>query len=239
MLTAISRLRRPPVPFKPHTAKVVLGGHINTVQTWSTGFWLTFSGFAGAAPSADKVAGDLEGNTDVNTMVDALWSSLSSFIARTCTFDSVRYTCYGEDTSTPSESLRSAATPGAGGSNNGLPPECATVASLHTSRPGGSYRGRMYLPLTGLAIGLDGFMQETNAQTTANAVAALFNSLNGHTFEGAPGGAGGYGVNVVVFSPKLGTTQPVTSVSVDTKVDVQRRREHKLIGIAKTHAVSS
>jgi hypothetical protein len=124
-----------------------------------------------------------------------------------------------------------AITGGAGtAASSGVPNQCALVATHLTGLPGRSNRGRTYLP--GPAVGLLAAGQLGTASTTtvANAYAAFMSAILHDAT--AP-------VNPVVASNKHGTSQAITSIRVDTKCDVQRRRANKQVLVGASTATVS
>lgn len=109
----------------------------------------------------------------------------------------------------------------AGTSSTPHPAQSALVCSLRTNRPGGSGRGRLYWPATGVGLitgtGRVGAASRTafltGMRTYLTAVeGALASTLAGEAF------------SLAVYSPTLGILTPVTSLQAGDVVDTQRRR---------------
>lgn len=96
-----------------------------------------------------------------------------------------------------------------------LPMQACMVVTLHTGRPGRSYRGRMYVPAISAALATHQYAAaDVNAVT--GAVANWFTNLNSLLTP-----------YVAVMSTKLGATAVVTDVAADSIPDTQRgRAEH-------------
>lgn len=101
------------------------------------------------------------------------------------------------------------------------PLQTAMTVSLLTQFAGRRTRGRMYLPASGKLMQSDSLWGLGDVTPVATATANFFTAVN------ALGGIG----EVVVLSQITGggQTVPVTSVRVDNKPDIQRRRANKLI----------
>lgn len=101
----------------------------------------------------------------------------------------------------------------------------ALVADMLTGHSGASHRGKMYLPGSGIIMAndtqvsqavLDGTVQALAGDTTHDSLLVrLGNAMS------SAGGGEGY---PVLYSPKLNQVFEITSVSIDSKMDTQRRR---------------
>lgn len=125
---------------------------------------------------------------------------------------------YGVQPSGPSLGPVAAAISGAraGTITNGLPNQCAVVASLRSAQGGARNRGRIYLPCTGQIVGTTGRMGPTNVSGLLATTSALLNSINT-----ALGVTGRLSVESTV------STEPgraITQVRIGDVVDTQRRR---------------
>lgn len=111
--------------------------------------------------------------------------------------------------------------------------QSAACVSLHTGRPGASYRGRMYLPATGMgltshrfaATDLDDLAMKIGGRDDAVASNDIWGLLADSERSLAAVGTGSTGAGTcVVRSVTKGLVSPVTTVSIDDKPDTQRRR---------------
>jgi hypothetical protein len=103
----------------------------------------------------------------------------------------------------------------------GTPIDTCVVASLRTGFPGRDKRGRMYLPYHKAVLNATGQMSSTDAGLIVAACGNMFNSWS----SAHPGWA-------AVVSRTSSSSRAITQVLVDTKPDVQRRRENKLVATA-------
>lgn len=112
-------------------------------------------------------------------------------------------------------------TPGTASGN--LPNQVSMVASTRTGQAGRRHRGRMYLPAGGVTLTpTDSEFGTSEITNAASAVATFFSAIN------TQGGAPPQGPEqVVVLSKVAGTALPVTSVIVDSRPDIQRRRANQ------------
>lgn len=202
-----------------------INGTLGSEQTWSTGFWVGYTG--DPVPTSDQVndlAGDFAGFANTwATALEGLWTS-------TTAIDSVTVAFFPTGALHPT--LLGEATVGVEGSGSlSMPASCCLVATNRTARPGRSYRGRNYIPLTNPAVmgGVTFEVTEGTTVTVANAHAALFHAVNENTPD-SPLIAG----TVSVGSRAASVLTPVIEVSVDSRPDVQRRREDK-VGALFTH----
>jgi hypothetical protein len=118
-----------------------------------------------------------------------------------------------------------------GGGGLKYPFQVSIVATFETGVGIGKARkGRFYLPTPDLTLGSDGLFLESECVTLAFAVAGFLASLEGAVaIDGGPDVA----VQPAVISPlpasaPLGTVNPITRVSVDTRPDIQRSRARQL-----------
>lgn len=106
-----------------------------------------------------------------------------------------------------------------GTTSNTLPLQTAMCVTTHSNYAGASNRGRMYLPATGLNMDVHKFIT-TNVDQAVVAVKGLLEQGSLTIKLHSPVTA----AQAIVFSPKKGTGQAITSVSADNKPDTQRRR---------------
>lgn len=101
--------------------------------------------------------------------------------------------------------------------NGGCPIDTAMVHTLGTGIPGRSTRGRMYVPYHDACVVGTGLWPTAQPATWAGFLKTLLNGITG-----------GSAFVPVVISRTHGTQNPITSIKVDNKPDVQRRRENRL-----------
>jgi hypothetical protein len=193
---------------KPAHVHIVIGGKLFGGEIFATGFDL-----AGAA--ADQA--------ELNTLVDNVANILGGVTAPAITFQ--RLLANGESIeSVKGYSYAAAATAAAlvaenlthvaGAGGNPMPNQVALVATLRTAVPSRRTRGRMYLPANGSTVTAVGQLNVPAPSDVAEMVATL---INVSSATHAP----------VVVSGAGNVATPITSVSVDTRFDVQRRRANR------------
>lgn len=203
--------------------KVVLQGHLTGAEIFETGFWLK-----GAAPISDAAASVLAAQLATFFGTD-LKPSVVPLITTTSGYDNLRV--YGYPTGGPTAvsvgvaAIASGAGTGTGQSN---PNQVSIVATLRTALAGRRNRGRMYLPANAANI-ISGQLSSAQCTSLATAVAAFFTDINSNA-------AGPQKVQVVSITGSV--SNDVTDVSVDSKLDIQRRRANRQAATSfATHAV--
>jgi hypothetical protein len=191
--------------------KVVIAGSGAQTEIFETGFWLIGADVSSAADAnllcasiSEIIADSGDHETAVSNLLNADFQ-----------YDEVRsYTYTGSSTATW---VGRADMSISGSSASRGPLQQCVVATLLTGLSGRRNRGRMYWPASGLAT-------QTGYQVSASVVTALsqqladiFNEINGNEAAGV----------VSVVSQTGSTSHPVTSVRVDSKPDIQRRRANK------------
>lgn len=121
----------------------------------------------------------------------------------------------------------SAVKPGSGIQSGLLPNQCAIVATLKTGVAGRRNTGRVYLPATKLSIQAGGQWGTSGAQSLANWLANFISRCNSHIGTQKLG----------ILSQTAGTFQPITTVFVDARIDIQRRRANRLVPVGSGSSV--
>lgn len=206
-----------------HWIRLQVGGAMVN-DTWSTGIW--FSGLAEATPTAAQISQwALNALTDFNTLV---WSpatnSLKSANASYCTLATARAFFYIDNNIQQSGTAAITAVPGTGSSPH--PPYAALVATTLTGLAGRRNRGRMYLPVTGLAVSSSTGQQNGSPAAFANNLAAWINDRG--TWATGPGWPVN-AVSPVVMTQTGSAPQVITALRMDSRFDTQRNRENKLV----------
>jgi len=107
-----------------------------------------------------------------------------------------------------------------GSSTNQLPKQVALCGSLHTAHAGRRGRGRVFA----------GCLTTAAITSTGSAATAIRTSLSGYLAALVAGFTGTNGPWVLsVFSRSDVALYPVTSVTIDTRMDVQRRRANRRV----------
>lgn len=106
------------------------------------------------------------------------------------------------------------------------PAYVAACATLQTAHFGRSYRGRMYLPVTGANVGSASLQFTSSVNQWTTALAAFLADVLGMT----PTLAGAATpVAPIVYSSKLSFQSVITGVRIDSIPDTQHGRENKFV----------
>jgi hypothetical protein len=196
-----------------------MSGQLSSGEVFNYGIW---SGGAAYADQADLQA-------VVDEFASSEWSDTTwrpaflSILANDSHY--LKATAYyydilpGEATFEAQASLTGSVNQGTAATQNA--DQVSLCVSLHTGRTGRSYNGRFYLPGNGLAF--DAGAQVNNVTVSAIADAAVLflggwidaNQVHTHS------------PVIVVNSPTLNLDTPVSSLSVDSRADIQRRRANR------------
>lgn len=201
-----------PGPTNPG-CRVTIQGLLPGGEIWASSFWLQ-SVLIPSQSALDDLASVCA--TALAGQEGSLLKTLSasSFL----TGLTVRYYPAGQTAAALQSSPTFTQSAGTGTKNN--PNQSCIVASLRTGVPGRRNRGRMYWPNTGGDLGSDGLITATMQGYVGNGLSAMFSAIN------APGST--EGGEVAVLSRLTGASVPVTTVQVDRRPDVQRRRANKI-----------
>lgn len=208
------------------TNRVILEG-----STWGGEVWSTSFAFADTTIPVD--GGVITDYGDLATLASAIFAdwgtetwatALLNALASSNTLDRVRVEA--RDGTTLIQAAESDGTPINGNGGNPNPPQTAFVISLRTGRPGRSYKGRMYFPLTGMSVASNtGRLNPvsigpllTGAKDMIKATLAQADTVAGP----------GSDFKTVVYSSKLDLVTPVTTIAIGDVVDSQRRRRDRL-----------
>ena len=154
----------------------------------------------------------------VSTDTSGAWHTMKAYLDSS--FHLTKVTCYvylsstggatyvGEYSSTPNPGTSSAAA---------LPLQVGLVLTLRTGSAGRSFRGRMYLPINNLSLDAGHEAPVAALADLCTSWATAFSDWN----------TGGTGTEVCVISTQRGVATPVTSVTMDSRMDVQRRRANR------------
>ena len=204
--------------------KVTLEGTNATDQDiWTTGWRIAPS------PASEPIINyPAMANTLLESVTGAaqtFWSAIQARVARGTRLNSVKVAPVDED-GRYIENMDSVIydweTPLQGTGSNAHPPQVSVVASLTTgTRRGNATHGRMYLPLTAIAVNSNDFTISTaERQTIANAVKGLLNDSIGAIADVTLD-------PVVMSNIGSGTTRTITTVAVGSIPDTQRRRRNR------------
>lgn len=196
------------------TGRINLVGRLGNAEVFSTGF------------AIDVGDGVVESQADWEDMIDAIYTQFSdnAFAALAAILDpqsaytAIRGYYYAIAGAGATYQADHAIAGGSGTSSRELKPaQTSLVASLRTGRPGRSYRGRMFLPATGVELTQSTFAF-AGAEAISEAMADFFSGINRDIAT----------AKVHVVSDTRSTSTQVTYVSVDHRIDIQRRRADAL-----------
>lgn len=193
--------------------RMVCYGDLPGGEIWASGFWISYP----AAP-ADGTAWQVI----VQTVGTAMFAHSGWFQPQNvagATWLGVKGYYHAANPGAPAifagDGVFGSALAGTG-SGDEMPNQIACVATLQTGQSGRSYRGRMYIPTTNLAIA-GGFVGSSQVNAMANGLADCLTA--------AATAAGGT-LQVVSISKDVMTA--MIAVRVDDKPDTQRRRSNRL-----------
>lgn len=204
--------------------KVTLEGTNATDEDiWTTGWRIAPS------PASEPIINyPAMANTLLESVTGAaqtFWTAIQARVARGTRLNSVKVAPVDEDgryIDNMDSVIYDWETPLRGAGTNVHPPQVSVVASLTTgTRRGNATHGRMYLPLTAIAINSEDFtISVSERQTIANAVKGLLNDSIGAIADVTLD-------PVVMSNIGSGTTRTITTVAVGSIADTQRRRRNR------------
>lgn len=202
--------------------KLTCSGIVAQSQTWSIGIWALPSWTTGP-PTASQL-------NSISANLDAYWATWWTAIkalngSNTTRTGSALYVYLAGQAAASGVGRTALGSPVAGtGSGNPLPTQCAAVASLRSDVAGRRGRGRCYTPLTGGSL-VNNQLSSANTSAISGAYKALINSLNAYTSPSNNVGS----LHVNVLSRADGTGHPVSSIVVNSRLDIQRPRADKVV----------
>lgn len=199
------------------TVKVVVNGSLPTPEKFAWSFWM------GSTPITTQAAANTLAADLVTMFASTAKPNLLAYIANSGSYDSIKVYCYPSGGPTATVIGTASISTGAGtGTGNPHPLQTALCVSLRTAFAGRRNRGRFYLPLTARSLTAHQLILADCADV-AGAVAAFFNAINANA---------SYGDVSIVSQVGSGLVTKVTSVIVDSRPDVQRRRSNRSVAIA-------
>ena len=214
------------MPKPAGAVRVAWSGIMPGGEIWESSFWTVGNPPADAA--AATTLADLLWDTFASNSPGPWFTTLQSLCSANTLLNRVRTYVYsgGSDRATfVGEHV--SATGLSGASSQVTPNQIALVMTLRSSLAGRAHRGRMYLPATKLGLSTTGNVQDGITAPVANAWATGFGVWN----------AASEGKVSVVSSIGAGSSVLVTSVAVDTRPDVQRRRANRQVIDSKAVAI--
>lgn len=196
------------------SARVVLSGTGYSPEIWATGFWVS-----AAALTTSQECTDFADTVHVKAVDSGFKTSLLNVIGPGFNWNKV--TVYSHESGNPAaDHVGEFAVPSGTGSNqtglNQISQVCM-VATLKTDTAGRTGRGRMFIPAAGQPVA-NGRFNTVSRNTLCDNLAAMFTLINALTDTSAIVG---------VFSNAASAIRPVTSVVIDDKPDIQRRRANR------------
>lgn len=208
------------------TIKVVLSGTLNGGEIWETGFWLSGPANATAA-ELNALAKLVADEMTIASPAGGIAALMGHFADGKCAFTEVRtYLYQGGTTASVIGTYtvpQTATTVGVGSPKQ--PDQCCIVLTLRSDLAGRRHRGRMYLPVQGATLGTDGEVAKSETDTVTAAFARSFDAI------GKPGSA-----LAIVSQVGVGDVTLVSSVTMDTRLDIQRRRANRQVITARSVA---
>lgn len=200
--------------------RVIMFGRLYGLQDWSTGYWIQ-----GGADATDPTPAEMQLSLQsIWALASAPYTGFRPLNFTTSTVDGLRGYWYSS-AGGPATSVGDYA-PAGGSTGTGTtrqPPLASIVMSLQTGRAGRSYRGRMYMPISGCpALASNGEVPTAQVDALATATQNHFNACNAIDWSGSWLKSG----TIVVASDTKGVSTPVTSVEIDSIVDTQHRRSN-------------
>lgn len=204
-------------------ARVTLsGGAQGGNEIWATSFWINMTTPVPSDAVATTVAAGLAGLAVSSLFIAAL----EPCIGTDCTITDVGFYQYTGAATATYVGHDAISYTGTGTSLNAL--QLCRVATLRTARSGRRYRGRMYLPHTGLLPGTGHLWDASASNLLIDKLALWFTDINAaFTTYGSVG----------VMSGAGSTITPVVSVTADQRPDVQRRRANSQ-SVGTTHVAT-
>lgn len=201
--------------------KLTCNGVVYTGQTWSIGLWVlpTWTTGPPTAVQLNSVAANL----------DAYWATWWTAIkalngSNTTRTGSGVYVYPAGDTVASTVARSTLGSPVAGtAAGNPLPTQVAAVCSLRSDIAGRRGRGRCYTPITGASL-TNNQLSSANTSAISGAYKALLNSINAYTSPSNNVAT----LHATVLSRAEGNGHAVSSVVVNSRIDIQRTRADKV-----------
>lgn len=197
----------------PDTARIVFSGTMPNGEIWSTGFWVhgsvpTSAGEANALAelaffqfSAADTSGSMTITLETLFNSSTVWTQVNAY-------------CYPTGGPTATYVGRyDIPSPPIGSNSAHNPNQVAFCLTLRSGLSGRSRRGRMFLPATGAPMETDGQLSQSRLASLTNAWALGFSDWNAASTP-----------KIVIVSQRLDAFTPVTTVTMDSRADVQRSR---------------
>lgn len=205
------------MPIPAGVCRIVLYGTFGTGDIWETGFWMDDTGVTDSA-TATALALTIGGTLNSADASGAMRVTAANLLDDFSVWIGVRVYVYvtpGPKSTAIGEYVLP--TPRVGGKVISKPNQVALCMTLRTALAGRRHRGRMYLPATGVDIDTqDGQVSQANLNTVLTSWVTAFSDINDSD-------AG----RIVVVSTQGSAATPVSSLTIDSKLDIQRRRANR------------
>lgn len=204
----------------PKHLRCIVNGQLVPGEVWSTSFAINYG---------DGNIDDVDELSDVAAaaivlLTDGIFQTTNICSDQTTITDAVCRS-YDEDGVLQAQGVAVPESSVVGPSALRLPPQCATVLSLQTIRPGGRGRGRMYLPLLSLGLTTGGRIPTATVTSVMDSLDDAFDEFE-TTIRGLDDMAS---ANVAVASGVgSGLLTDVSAIRMGDVVDTQRRRRDEL-----------
>lgn len=198
--------------------QVQIVGHLTGGEIFTTGFWLSDTPIATQA-DANSLAAAIKA-----LITTTSFATIRSAISATSGYDVVRVYSHPDGQELAQFIGESGSTSVVGTGTTYHPLQCALVVTTRTNLAGRRHRGRMYFPWTAAPLGSD-------HQVGSGSLAPFLAEVD--TFLTAVNALTGVGGVAVVSRVGAGEQNPVTAISADTRLDIQRRRANRQVATAE------
>lgn len=193
------------------TIKAIIGGTLPSGEEFAWGFQME-----NGVGTTQLVLDELAGSVSAAVANNLLTPTVKGYYNVNVVFTTVTLYLYAGGTD--AQLISTTGIPDGAGTNANapVPNQCAIVVTLNTGVPGRSNRGRSYLPCVAAnQVGADTQLSQTVCTTLAQAYASMLEAIaTGSPADAVP----------AVASATKGASRPIVSVTVDSKIDTQRRR---------------
>lgn len=195
------------MPIPDGSTKIVISGTYDGGEVWATAYWLS------GVPESEFDNNDLVADWDTAGPTSALFLAMRNGLFNTDHITAVDAYYYAGGSAATHHVHADYSLAGQG--TVSLPLQNCVVMSLRTARPGRSYRGRMYFPLSAGSLAAGHLIAAAVMEGMVDALAGVFTANV----------AAGWTPSVI--STTLGISTPIVSVDADQRADTQRRRANK------------
>lgn len=200
------------MPYAPGTVKCSIGGDLAGGEVFS--YTLAFRG----AANWDQTRLDrLNGAVAAGLENAFLTAAVKGHFNATTVWQTIRCYLYTGGTAAAIISEQGGINIAGTAAAGSLPNQVSEVVTLLTGLPGRSNRGRIYLPPMSVGVVSGAGQNGAGVTDTLEALRSMLQGIKDLPDDGAP---------VVVASLRTGSMRDVTSIRMDSRFDVQRRRAY-------------